>query len=302
MLPTYGWKLMIENDLLECGSTQAKMGERVFVTSKIAVVCPTYNSEAYINRTLESLLSQLELPKEIIFSDDGSQDNTIEIIKHNEERFTQAGIELKVLCNRHEGPGAARNHGIYATELPWVAFLDADDTWKPEKLKNISQAIKKFPEANCFLHWEEYMRADGNVTTLAHGKNYDENYSISKQLYHKNFLSTSAVTCNRSLLMDVGGFDTSLPNGQDYDLWLKMSPKMKIKIINNILGSYLEESTSITARPYYKRFKSEIRIAWRHRGKGNIRLLSWKLLRILISKQWYYTLSNLFQGKAGHCN
>ena len=189
----------------------------------IAVVCPTYNSVGYINQTLDTILSQQDPPEEVIFSDDGSEDNVLTIIEQNQDRFTQAGIELKVLHNPHEGPGAARNHGILATNLPWIAFLDADDTWKPEKLKRIRQIIKKFPEINCILHWEEYVRADGSVTTLEHGKNYEQNISISKQIYLNNFLSTSAVVCRRSLILEVGCFDVTLPNGKDYDLWLKMS-------------------------------------------------------------------------------
>ena len=270
------------------------------VTDDIAVVCPTYNSAAYINRTLDTLLSQIVTPEEVFFSDDGSQDNTVEIIEKNREQFTQVGIELKVLNNLHEGPGAARNHGILATKLPWIAFLDADDTWKPEKLKRVRQTIKKYPDFNCILHWEEYVRVDGSVTTLEHGENFQQNLPVSKQLYRNNFLSTSAVVCRRSLLQEVGCFDVTLPNGQDYDLWLKMSPMVKIKIIPEILGSYLEVATSITARPYYKRFFSYLRIALRHRDKGNIWVLLWKIVRILISKQWFYTLNNLLQRKANH--
>jgi glycosyltransferase involved in cell wall biosynthesis len=268
----------------------------------IAVVCPTYNSAAYINRTLNTLLSQNTLPEEVIFSDDGSQDNTAEIIEKNRDRFTLAGIELKILHNHHEGPGAARNHGISSTSQPWIAFLDADDTWKPDKLKRIKELIKSDQEINLLLHWEEYIHADGNVSTLEHGKNYDENFSTSKQLYRNNFMSTSAVVCRLSLLQKYGGFDATLPNGQDYDLWLQMSPMMKIRIIPEILGSYLEETTSITARPYYKRFQSDLRIAWRHMDKGSGLLLFWKLMRVLISKQWFYTFRNLLQSKIGHSN
>ena len=138
------------------------------------------------------------------------------------------------------------------------------------------------------------------AVTDENGKKYEQTFSISKQLYRNNFLSTSAVVCDRSLLMEVGGFDTTLPNGQDYDLWLKISPMMKIKVIPEILGSYFEESTSITARPYYNRFQSDLRIAWRHREKGSSWMLTWKLLCILISKQWIFTLCNLLEKKKGH--
>ena len=197
----------------------------------IVVVCPTYNCKDYINRTMSTILSQKSKPEEVIFSDDGSQDNTVEIIEKNRELFTKAGIELKILNNLHEGPGAARNHGIFSTSLPWIAFLDADDTWKTDKIKRVKQLINDDCGANCFLHWEDYIRSDGSVSTLENGKEYEQTFSISKQLYRNNFLSTSAVVCNRFLLMEVGGFDKTLPNCQDYDLWLKISPMIKIKII-----------------------------------------------------------------------
>ena len=266
----------------------------------IAVVCPIYNSADYINQTIDTILSQKEPPEEAIFADDGSEDNVLTIIEQNHERFVKAGIKLKILHNPHEGPGAARNHGILSTNLSWIAFLDADDTWKTEKIKRIRDIIKKFPEINCILHWEEYIRTDGRLTTLEHGKNFDQNISVTKQLYLNNFLSTSAVTCRRSLILEVGCFDVTLPNGQDYDLWLKMSSRMKIKIIPEILGCYMEEAESISARPYYKRYLSNLRIVWRHRGKGNSWVLLCKILRILISKQWFFTLRNLFQRKSSH--
>jgi len=77
----------------------------------------------------------------------------------------------------------------------------------------VRQAINRFPESNCFLHWEKYTRADGRVTDMEHGKNFDNNYSLSKQLYNRNFFSTSAVVCRKSLLSEVEYFDVSLPNG-----------------------------------------------------------------------------------------
>jgi glycosyltransferase involved in cell wall biosynthesis len=271
-------------------------------TDKISVVCPTFNCESYIERTLDTLLSQIVIPEEVIFSDDGSQDNTVNIIEKYRSRYVKAGIKLKVLQNPHEGPGAARNHGISSTSQTWIAFIDADDTWKPEKLKRIKQIIKEFQGVNCILHWEEYIRTNGNTTTLEHGNNYDNNFSNSEQLYRNNFLSTSAVVFRRSILLEYGGFDETLPNGQDYDLWLKLSPVMNIKIIPEILGSYIEEATSITARAYHKRIRAELLILWRHRKKGTMLLFLRKLIRILLSKQWFYTFRNLIFQKELHSN
>lgn len=266
----------------------------------ISVVCPTYNSTNFIQRTLDSLLEQDEFPQEIIFSDDGSDDGTADLIESRRKNFEDRGIDLKILRNVHEGPGYARNRGVAIATQIWIAFLDSDDTWKKKKLQRIHETIRKFPQANCLLHWEEYCRSNGKLRRLKHGQNYDPSQDISFQLYDENFISTSAFVCHRDLILAAGGFDHSLPNGQDYELWLRMSTGMRLQILPEILGSYIEESQSITARPYYLRVLAELRIAWRHRDKGGTILLTWKLLRILFSRQWVYTLLNLLQRREGH--
>lgn len=266
----------------------------------ISVVCPTYNSDNYIQRTIDSLVDQSIVADEIIFSDDGSVDNTIKILKKNESKFTNSNTKIIILKNIHKGPGAARNAGIVNATYPWIAFLDADDIWHRQKLEIVKKHINNFSEKNFFIHWEKYVRAEGNSSVLKHGIEYSENYSLSKQLYKKNFFSTSAVICKKNLLKEVGLFDTTLPNAQDYDLWLKLTPIINLQIIPEFLGTYIEEKNSITARPYYKRVISEIRIALRHKNKGGIKLFTIKLFKIVFSKQWFYSLFNLIFNQKKH--
>tara|TARA_Y100000590_G_scaffold470720_1_gene668414 strand:- start:3304 stop:4137 length:834 start_codon:yes stop_codon:yes gene_type:complete len=266
----------------------------------ISVVCPTYNSDNYIQRTINSLVDQSIAADEIIFSDDGSDDKTINILKKNELKFTSSNTKLKILINNHKGPGAARNAGILNATYPWIAFLDSDDIWHKQKLEIVKKQINDFPEKNFFIHWEKYVRDRSNSSSLKHGIEYNKNFSLSKQLYKKNFFSTSAVICKKSLLKKVGLFDTTLPNGQDYDLWLKLTPIIKLQIIPEFLGTYIEEKNSITARPYYKRVISEVRIALRHKNKGGIKLFIIKLFKIVFSKQWIYSLFNLIFNQKKH--
>ena len=266
----------------------------------LSVIIPAYRAEGTIDRALASVAAQSIKPYEVIVVDDGSPDGTLKAAQGMSD--SMGSIKLKIIGQENKGAGAARNRALQEASQEYVAFLDADDTWKPDKLKRIKELVKDDHEVNCLLHWEEYIRADGSVTILEHGINYDENLLIPKQLYRNNFLSTSAVVCNRSLLKEVGGFDASLPNGQDYDLWLKMSPMMKIIIIPDILGNYIEEATSITARAYHKRIRAEILILWRHREKGTMLLFLRKLIRILLSKQWFYTFRNLIFQKEQHSN
>lgn len=265
-------------------------------SNQISVVCPTFNCEDYILKTIKSIIDQSTPPDEVVFSDDGSTDNTIEIIKSSQELFFAKKIKLKILASKHSGPGHARNKGIDASSKDWIAFLDADDLWKKNKIEIIRDEINKESKANCFLHWEVYRKLNGTNHDLLHGKDY---YNPSKpllpQLYNRNFFSTSAIVCKKKVIKNFSGFDTKLPNAQDYDLWLKMAEELKLVIIPIILGYYVERSTNITSRPYYKKINSELLIAHRYRKKVNLKNYLIKLIRIILSKQWLYSFLRRFQ-------
>ena len=98
---------------------------------KISVIIPTYNSSNFIQKTLESLASQTVLPEEIIIVDDGSEDNTVEII--NKWAQYKKSLNIKLKQNHHKGPGETRNIGIQLSKGDWISFLDSDDTWEPKK-------------------------------------------------------------------------------------------------------------------------------------------------------------------------
>ena len=101
----------------------------------------------------------------------------------------------------------------------------------------------------------------------------------------KNFISTSATTCAKYLLEE-SNFDEKLKVSQDYELWLRLSPKINILIINEVLGSYIIRKGSITSKPYRIRILYLIRILFRHRDKSNILYLIFRILRAFITKQW----------------
>lgn len=267
--------------------------------NSITVVCPTYNSSKYIEKTLDALLVQKDPADEIVFSDDGSSDHTVEILEEWLTLFEDKGFSIVILKNKHQGPGATRNAGIEQAKHEWISFLDADDLWKPEKILKIREAITTFPEKNIFLHSEEYVRLDGRKSVMLHGHYYREDGSLSQQLYRRCFFSTSAITLHKSVLKE-GLFDPTLPNGQDYELWLRSSPYMRLQIIPEILGVYNEHQNSITAKPYYRRYLALIRILTRHYKKGGLFLTFYMLLRTTLSRQWLFTVRNLLTGTRRH--
>ena len=98
-------------------------------TTTIAVVCPTFNSQAFIEQTLKSVFSQTISVDEIIVSDDGSTDDTLTAVEKIFSEYS-GSAKCRLLKNGHNGPGATRNKGILDAKSSWIAFIDSDDTWE----------------------------------------------------------------------------------------------------------------------------------------------------------------------------
>ena len=223
----------------------------------ISVVMPVFNGEAFIEQSLISVLRQTILPLELIVINDGSTDNTGDKVN----RFISTYPELKVILinSENRGPGNARNIGIGAAKGRWIAFLDSDDLWLPKKLEVTANHHKDNVETNFICHNEIHRRGDDDKQVDYFHK-FDQSKSIASQLFQKNFFSTSAVACQRNLLIEYDGFDISLPNAQDFDFWLRMSPKIRLLPISDLLGIYVEREDNITSRPVMERGKNLYRV------------------------------------------
>ena len=213
------------------------------MTIQYSVIIPTYNSAKYIVKTLNSVIKQTFTNYEIIISDDGSNDNTVELV-HNTMR--QHSIKYQVLQNKHSGPGETRNIAVRASNGKWIAFLDSDDIWYPDKLSKISKYISKNTHQNIFTHSILYLYGENSIKVNP-SKYIDDNFFLS--LYKCNPLATSAIIVKRSLLNISGLFDSSLLSAQDYDLWLRISllPETKIGFIETVLGENIERQNSVSS-------------------------------------------------------
>ena len=253
---------------------------------KISVICPTFNSEHYIQRTINSLIGQTTSPFEVIFSDDGSSDQTVQIIKKNLDLLKSKDIKIVIIRNKHSGPGKNRNIAMFQASGDWLAFLDSDDSWENNKLERIMYYKNNNTKCNVFLNWEKFIKKNNIITLLKNGHNFNSRTSLVDQLYTNNFFSTSAVIIHKSLYLEFGGFDVYLPNGQDYDYWLKISPGLNLCVIPEYLGNYYETEGNITQRPYRKKIKSLIKITYRY--KNNVSGISFakKIFKIIVSKEW----------------
>ena len=109
------------------------MDNRIF----FSIICPTFNSEKFIEKNIRSLLNQTYQNYEIIYSDDGSSDQTLIIIKEYRKFFLKKNINIQIIENYHFGPGAARNKGIKRSNYEWISFIDSDDEWEKDKLEKV---------------------------------------------------------------------------------------------------------------------------------------------------------------------
>lgn len=195
--------------------------------AEVSVIIPAYNRAQKVARAIASVLYQTFADYEIIVVDDGSRDNTGEILS----RFRPQIVPLRHTENR--GVSAARNTGIKASRAPLIAFLDSDDYWLPEKLTVQAAFFKANPDAVACQTQERWVRKGRRVNPRKrHRKPEGTLFESSLKLC---LVSPSAAMVKRALLDEVGLFDETLPVCEDYDLWLRISCRYPIHLLDREL-------------------------------------------------------------------
>jgi glycosyltransferase involved in cell wall biosynthesis len=217
--------------------------------SAVSVIIPTYNRAEKIGRAVTSVLYQTFRDFEVIVVDDGSGDRTRSVLE-------QFGTRIRVLRHeRNRGVSAARNTGIRASRGPLIALLDSDDYWFPEKLERQMAFFRSQPDAVACQTEEMWVRRGRRVNPMGkHAKPSGEIFEPSLKLC---LVSPSAVMLRRSLLDEVGLFDEGLPACEDYDLWLRISCRHPVHLIEEPLlvkegGSPDQLSASVEGLDQYR--------------------------------------------------
>lgn len=178
----------------------------------VSVIISTYNRKKIIGRAVDSVLGQTRSADEIILVDDGSSDNTDQLIK---EKYP----DIKYIWQENRGIGHARNTGISQARGIWIAFLDSDDEWLPSKLINQLKALQHQPDYKICHTNEIWVRNGKRVNPMK--KHEKSGGLIFKNCLPLCIISPSSVIIHRSVFEDHGLFDESLPVCEDYDLWLR---------------------------------------------------------------------------------
>ena len=192
--------------------------------SSISVVIPTYNSADFIGEAIESALNQSLKPFEIIVIDDGSTDNTREVLKKYNKN-------ISYYYQSNHGSGKARNKGIKEAKGEYIAFLDSDDFWDINHLDNLFSVLINNPGSALSYCGKKWVGKKGNLLKNSYIQNEFPSGWIFSNLIKGNYISSSSVVLiKKKVLYDVGFFDENknMRNAQDYQLWLRVSARHPI--------------------------------------------------------------------------
>ena len=207
---------------------------------KISVIIPTYNRKHTLQRAIDSVLVQTFKPFEIIIVDDGSEDGTREWLLKNYP-------SVQYIHQPNNGVSSARNKGIQISQGSWIALLDSDDEWMPEKLESQSRFIEVNRDSS-FCHTNEiWIRNGVRVNQMKKHKKFGGD--IFKHCLDICRISPSSSIIKKDVFEEVGAFDESLTVCEDYDLWLRVTAKFNILFLDEPLikkyGGHLDQLSRV---------------------------------------------------------
>ena len=223
------------------------------MNNSFTVIIPLYNKEPYIKRALETVLNQTYDNFEMIIIDDGSTDEGVRIVSSIQD------TRIKVFSQINSGVSAARNRGALLAKNQYLAFLDADDTWEPNFLQEISNLIDEFPYAGIYATNNKFIYPSGKVmlesfSDLFNGKNSGiiEDYFGLFAKIQKSPFSNSNLCIPKKIYDEFGGYKEGVKLTEDSDLWCRIALKYDIAYNIRPLANYfmaLEGSTHSIFEP-----------------------------------------------------
>jgi glycosyltransferase involved in cell wall biosynthesis len=251
---------------------------------KVSVIIPTYNRGSLIKRAVDSVLSQTFKDYEIIIIDDGSKDDTKDVLAPYMDR-------VRYVHQANAGISKARNHGIELAKGQYIAFLDSDDYWAPEKLEVQAEILDGNPKVGIVYGRMPIVNEHGEVLGMKpngpSGKNFQELLRVWGDL------PTSSVMTRKECFDRVGVFDPDLPPMEDIDMWIRIAYHYDLhEIEGKVLAYYWRHDHQITkdlVKVYSGLVKIHSKILKMFKDADIPRDL---LLRKLVSNQ--YTLSRVY--------
>jgi glycosyltransferase involved in cell wall biosynthesis len=211
--------------------------------AKVSVVIPTYNCARYLAAAVDSVLAQTYRPWEIIIVDDGSTDSTAQVL-------TPYSGAIKYLYQENRGEPAARNLGLRNATGEFIACLDADDSWLPDKLELQMGYFATHPTCD-FVYTDTLSFDDTGVLHRSLKAYFNQTFpsgNIFCQLFRETIFGSGSVVFRKGCMEKVGYFNEQLLIGSDYEMWLRMARHFEAGYIDKPLLMYRQHPTMSTRR------------------------------------------------------
>lgn len=213
----------------------------------VSVVIPAFNAAGTIKETIDSVLEQSCQDFEIIVVNDNSTDSTEAIVKE------YGDPRIKLLAHKAGSASKSRNKGVQNASGKYIAFLDADDVWLPTKLEMQLQALQAVSTAKVAYCWVDCI--DEASKFLRKSNRFSESGDVYEEMLVHNFLGNgSNPLILKETFSDIGGFDESLPNAEDWDLYLKLAQDYHFAAVPSALVLY---RISYSSKSFKNLLKSE---------------------------------------------
>ncbi len=216
----------------------------------VSIITPTYNCARFIAETIESVQAQTYQDWEMIISEDCSTDNTYEVIRP----FIEQDARIKYICNeKSSGAAITRNNALRVAKGRWIAFLDSDDLWLPEKLE---KQVRFMEENGYAFSYTRYEEMDGQAHLL--GINVAGPKKITKcgmYSYCWPGCLTVMYDADRVGLIQI----EDIKKNNDYAIWLKVIQKTDCYLLDESLATYRRRSGSVSSHSYW------VLIKWHYR-------------------------------------
>jgi glycosyltransferase involved in cell wall biosynthesis len=206
---------------------------------KVTVVIPAYNAMQFLPKTVESVLAQTFSDWELLIVNDGSSDNIVQWATHiTDDR-------VKLISQKNQGVSAARNTGIMQSSGEYLAFLDADDLWKPTKLEKQVRRFEEYPAAGLVYTWTTLVDALGKPIKRAIASQLEGN--VWEQILVANMIGNgSSAMIRRSCFETVGMFDPKLSSAADRDMWIRIASCYPFAVVKEPLTLWRQHTNSMS--------------------------------------------------------
>ena len=212
---------------------------------KVSVIIPTYNRAGFLPRAIKSVLNQIFQDFEIIVVDDGSTDNTEQVVRN----FQNRDKRIKYIWQEQSGgPSKPKNTGIKAARGRYIAFLDSDDEWFPEKLEKQLELFEKGPSNLGFVGCNllSIEQKTGKILEEVKLPSSLRHNALEKFLVGCFIYSSSDVVVKSKILANVGLFDENIRIGEDWDMSIRISQKYKFDFVSKPLFKHYIHRGNIT--------------------------------------------------------